>query len=313
MKKIAFLGECMIELNGEPFGAMQQVYGGDTLNTATYLARISHLSQSHIYYVTALGTDKISQSMQNYWQKDGINTDLVLNDPHHQPGLYLIQLDHTGERTFLYWRNQSAARYLLQHPHYDEVLSQLEKMDYLFLSGISVAILPESDRHKLISQLTMLKQKGVKIIFDSNYRPKLWGEFSEAQVYYQKLYALTDIALVTFDDEKALWQDSTPKQTLLRLAEFGIKTIVLKQGKEGVILKDTSYPALTIPAITVKNVIDTTSAGDAFNAGFLQGYLQNKSLKICCEQGNLLASIVIQHRGAIIPQEYIQPLKQQFN
>ncbi|WP_256710612.1 PfkB family carbohydrate kinase, partial [Mannheimia haemolytica] len=56
MKKLAILGECMIELNGEPFGEMHQTYGGDSLNTATYLARVSSPEQIEVRYISALGT-----------------------------------------------------------------------------------------------------------------------------------------------------------------------------------------------------------------------------------------------------------------
>ncbi|TCP96570.1 hypothetical protein EDC44_104103 [Cricetibacter osteomyelitidis] len=52
MKTLAILGECMIELNGEPFGNMRQTYGGDTLNTATYLARCTPKSAVEIRYVS---------------------------------------------------------------------------------------------------------------------------------------------------------------------------------------------------------------------------------------------------------------------
>ncbi|HHW7568352.1 TPA: PfkB family carbohydrate kinase, partial [Mannheimia haemolytica] len=128
MKKLAILGECMIELNGEPFGEMHQTYGGDSLNTATYLARVSSPEQIEVRYLSALGTDKLSQGMLAAWQADNINTDFVLRDEYRQPGLYLIQLDKQGERTFLYWRNQSAARYLLQHPDYSKALSALHEV-----------------------------------------------------------------------------------------------------------------------------------------------------------------------------------------
>jgi 2-dehydro-3-deoxygluconokinase len=112
MKRIAIIGECMIELNGAPFGAMEQTYGGDSLNTAVYLARVAGQSVA-VDYVTALGMDPISEGMLSRWRAEGVGTDYVLRDPARQPGLYLIQLDAQGERTFLYWRNQSAARYLL--------------------------------------------------------------------------------------------------------------------------------------------------------------------------------------------------------
>lgn len=311
MKKIALLGECMIELNGEPFGNMRQTYGGDTLNTATYLARVSSPQQIKVNYVSALGTDKLSQGMLQHWQADGINTDYVLQDENRSAGLYLIQLDKQGERTFLYWRNQSAARYLLQHQDYAKVLSALKEMDMLYLSGISLAILPENDRTLLIQQLAELKKFGVKIAFDSNFRPKLWDSLEQARHCYQALLPMVDIALVTFDDEEMLWQDTDEQATIARLSQFGISTIIVKQGKSGAIFCQNGEQQF-VPTVPVENVVDTTSAGDSFNAGFLAGYLQGKPLEECCRQGNQLAGIVIQHKGAIIDKAATAHLSEKF-
>ncbi len=312
MKKLALLGECMIELNGEPFGDMRQTYGGDTLNTATYVARVSSPDKIEVHYVSALGTDRLSQGMLEHWQADGIKTDWVLCDPVRQPGLYLIQLDKHGERTFLYWRNQSAARYLLQHRDYPRVLSELAQVDAIYFSGISLAILPENDRTLFIQQLSALRNNGVEIIFDSNYRPQLWQSSTQTQRYYAALLPLVDVALVTFDDEQLLWGDPDAQDSLRRLAAHGINKIVLKQGKCGVILCQNGQQ-ISVPTTPVAQVVDTTSAGDAFNAGFLNGYLQQKDLITCCRLGNQLAGIVIQHKGAIIPSAATVHFIEQFN
>ncbi|QLB15978.1 ketodeoxygluconokinase [Mannheimia granulomatis] len=301
----------MIELNGEPFGNMRQTYGGDSLNTATYLARISPQEKIEVRYISALGTDKPSQGMLEAWQTDNINTDFVLLDEHRQPGLYLIQLDKFGERTFLYWRNQSAARYLLQHSDYPKVLRAMKEVDMIYLSGISLAILPENDRTLLIEQLRELKKQGIKIAFDSNYRPKLWESAETAQQHYAKLLALVDLALVTFDDEHLLWQDVDEQATLTRLAQYGIETIVVKQGSQGATVQHNGEQ-IFVPTVPVENVVDTTSAGDSFNAGFLNGYLVGKDLITCCQQGNQVAGIVIQHKGAIIDKAATAHLKSQF-
>ncbi|MFQ1015069.1 sugar kinase [Avibacterium paragallinarum] len=313
MKKIAIIGECMIELNGEPFGNMWQTYGGDTLNTATYLARVSHSQDIAVHYITAMGADKLSQQMIQHWQQDHINTDNVLIDPHRQAGLYLIQLDKFGERTFLYWRSESAARYLLQHPDYAQVQQQLSEMDMIYLSGISLAILPDADRYALIAQLKQLASQGVRIAFDSNYRPKLWESVEKTQEIYTALLPFIDLALVTFDDEQALWGDSETAQSVQRLKDFGVKNIVLKQGKDGALFCDAQGNEQHIATTPVANVVDTTSAGDAFNAGFLNGYLREKSPQQCCQQGNQVAGIVIQHKGAIIDKNATAHLIHQFN
>ncbi|URL07235.1 sugar kinase [Avibacterium sp. 21-595] len=313
MKKIAIIGECMIELNGEPFGNMWQTYGGDTLNTATYLSRISSPHDIEVHYISAMGNDKLSQQMIQHWQQDHIHTENVLIDPSRQAGLYLIQLDKFGERTFLYWRSESAARYLLQHPDYPQVQNSLAEMDMIYLSGISLAILPDADRNALISQLQQLAKQGVKIAFDSNYRPKLWESVQRTQEIYTALYPCIHLALVTFDDEQALWGDEQPAQSIQRLKQLGVKNIVLKQGKEGALFCDEQGNEQNVSTTPVTNVVDTTSAGDAFNAGFLNGYLRNKPAQQCCQQGNQVAGIVIQHKGAIIDKTATEHLIHQFN
>lgn len=312
MKKLALIGECMIELNGEPFGNMRQTYGGDTLNTATYVARVSSPDDIEVSYISALGMDKLSEGMIARWQADGINTRWVLRDAKRSAGLYLIQLDKQGERTFLYWRNQSAARYLLQHPDYPNVLSALKSVDIIYLSGISLAILPENNRTLLIEQLRELKKSGVEIAFDSNFRPKLWDSLEQAQDCYQALLPLIDVALVTFDDEEMLWADKDEQATIARLSAFNIPKIIVKQGSLGATICENGKQTFA-PTTPVAKVVDTTSAGDSFNAGFLAGYLQGKSLEICCRQGNQLAGIVIQHKGAIIDKSATAHLRNLFN
>ncbi|MCG7588145.1 sugar kinase [Photobacterium sp. OFAV2-7] len=308
MKHIAIIGECMIELNGTPFGAMEQAYGGDSLNTAVYIARTAGQSVA-VDYISALGTDPISDGMLSRWQQEGVNTQWVLRDPARQPGLYLIQLDEEGERTFLYWRNQSAARFLLQHPSFTEVEAHLHTVDMVYVSGISLAILPAADRKKLLQLLQSLKHDGVEIAFDSNYRPALWQSAEEARSCYQQLLRITDLALVTDDDEMLLWGDKTHEETLARLHHAGAGQIVLKMGAKG--CRYTDFSTLVSEHIAtnpVENVIDTTSAGDSFNAGFLAGYLTGKTPRDAALQGHQLAGTVIQHKGAIIPSSATQTI-----
>ncbi|MEZ8355853.1 sugar kinase [Vibrio splendidus] len=316
MSHIAIIGECMIELNGAPFGTMQQTYGGDTLNTAVYLNRsaTSHSSSTNTprirtSYITALGADSISQEMLKRWQDEGLSTDLVLIDEQRSPGLYLIQLDDVGERTFLYWRNDSAARYMVQHPDFDKITAQLYDVDMVFLSGISLAILPHSDQLKLLTIIQGLRERGVAIAFDSNYRPRLWDSQDATKEAYQLAYQATDIALVTFDDEQLLWQDAHPQDTITRLHALGVKTVVVKLGAEGCLISENSENSpVKITTTPVETVVDSTSAGDSFNGGFLSCYLAGGSIEEACHQGNALARLAIQHHGAIIPKSITNTL-----
>nr|WP_232304737.1 sugar kinase [Agarivorans gilvus] len=265
MKKIAIIGECMIELNGQPFGSMQQTYGGDTLNAAVYLARAAKQQPVAIHYVSALGDDALSEGMRKRWQQEGINTEWVLRDSTRSPGLYMIQLDEHGERSFLYWREQSAAKYLLQHSEFAAVAEALRSMDVLFVSCISLAILEPGDRQHLLGLLQTLADAGVEIAFDSNYRPRLWPQDQGQTVrqVYQQMAERCDLALVTFDDEQALWGDSDYQQTLARYQRSGCGKVVVKLGAEGCVYQDfaSMTQAELVPTQAVQQVVDTTSAG----------------------------------------------------
>jgi 2-dehydro-3-deoxygluconokinase len=298
-KRVALIGECLIELNGTPFGALHQTFGGDTLNTALYLARLTRPTLE-VRYVTVVGTDALSDGMVQRWQAEGIDTALTLRDPARLPGLYLIQVDAGGERTFLYWRRESAARYLLQHPGYARVATELAAADVIYLSGISLAILPDEDRAKLLDQLQRLAAGGSAIVFDTNYRPALWPSADSARAASSAIFPATRLLFVTYDDEQRLWGDSSPEATLSRLHAAKAALVVIKLGAAGCLYSDGAT-VVKLAAAPVAMVTDTTAAGDAFNAGFLAAWLKEHSPEDCCRAATALASAVIQHRGAIIP------------
>jgi 2-dehydro-3-deoxygluconokinase len=298
-KRIALIGECLIELNGTPFGALHQTFGGDSLNTALYLARLIG-SMADVRYVTAVGTDTLSDGMVQRWQSEGIDTRFVLRYSARLPGLYLVHVDARGERTFMYWRGDSAARYLMQHPAFNGVVSELAEEDLLYTSGIGLAILPPQDRAELLDLLRRFGSLGMAIAFDSNFRAALWQSADSAREAMAALLPATKLMFATFDDEQHLWGDETAERSLARLHASGARTVVLKLGAGGC-LYSNGASIIKVEACPVTTVVDTTAAGDAFNAGFLAGWLQDYDPESCCRAGNALAAAVIQHRGAIIP------------
>jgi 2-dehydro-3-deoxygluconokinase len=298
-KRVALIGECLIELSGTPFESLRQTFGGDTLNTALYLARLAR-GAIDVKYITAVGMDALSDGMVQRWMAEGIDTSLTLRDPARRPGLYLIQVDSRGERTFLYWRTESAAKYLLRHPAYPRVATELARTDLIYLTGISLAILPDEDRARLLGDLRRLAANGTAVAFDTNYRPALWSSVDSARDAATELFPATRLLFATFDDEQRLWGDRSPEATLARLHGAKAASVVIKLGAAGCLFSDGATVS-EISASPVAMVTDTTAAGDAFNAGFLAAWLQDRDPRDCCRAGNALAGAVIQHRGAIIP------------
>ena len=194
--RVVLFGECMIEFRNEAPSLMRQSFSGDTLNTAVYLRRLAGAAYS-VCYASAVGADDpFSAAMLASWQAEGIDTRYVSRRAGELPGIYTIQVDSKGERAFSYWRQNSAAR-----NYFDDAITPLERaieeVDVFYLSGISLAILPPAGRRRLLALLASLRSSGALIVFDNNYRARLWSSAAEAKAAYQQVYALADIALVT--------------------------------------------------------------------------------------------------------------------
>jgi len=225
-KNIAVIGECMIELS-QKGDALNRGFGGDTLNTSVYIARQVSPDALNVHYVTALGTDSFSNEMVQAWQKEGVKTDLTQRLDNKLPGLYVIETDETGERTFYYWRNDAAARYWLDSPHSEEICQKLAQFDYLYLSGISLAILNDESRDRLMSLLKACRSRGGKVIFDNNYRPRLWASKEQTQSAYNAMLSCTDIAFLTLDDEDMLWGQKPYEEVIARTHALGVSEVVV--------------------------------------------------------------------------------------
>jgi len=303
-KKIAVIGECMIELS-QKGAEVSRGFGGDTLNTSVYIARQVAPEALAVNYVTALGTDSFSQQMLEAWQSENVKTSLIQRMENRLPGLYYIETDSTGERTFYYWRNEAAAKFWLESEDSAAICEELATFDYLYLSGISLAILSPSSREKLLSLMHECRANGGKVIFDNNYRPRLWASREETQQVYQQMLQCTDIAFLTLDDEDALWGEKPVEEVIVRTHAAGVSEVVIKRGADSCLVSVAGDAVFDVPAVKLAKdkVVDTTAAGDSFSAGYLAVRLTGGTPEDAAKRGHLTASTVIQYRGAIIPRD----------
>ncbi len=296
--KILMLGECMVELFQLVENVYHQNFAGDVFNTAVYLKR-SIGAAADVQFFSAIGTDLISDKLLGAVQDEKIGTDLLLRSKTARPGLYMINTDCFGERSFVYWRDSSAAKQVLQCMQAQERESAVLAADWFYFSGISLAILSASDREQLFALLTQLKARGCRLVFDPNYRAALWPSSEQAVDAFIRAYRLADLALPGLDDHKVLFGDSTSQAVLNRLQQYGVTEIVVKNGKEGA-LAAVAGEQFYCPAVTVKKVVDTTAAGDSFNGAYLAARLQGLSVQRACQYAAQLAAFVVEHTGAIV-------------
>ncbi|SHM54201.1 2-dehydro-3-deoxygluconokinase [Pseudomonas asturiensis] len=298
LPRVALIGECMIELQQHADGSLRQSFGGDTLNTAVYLARL--LGSGQVDYVTALGDDSFSDAMCKVWSQEGIGLGKVQRLPGRLPGLYCIQTDASGERRFLYWRNEAAVRDCFMTPAAEPILAALTSYDVLYFSGITLAVLGAEGRSRLLTMLAKARSRGAKVAFDNNYRPRLWTSVEQAREAYLACLAHVDLALLTEDDEQALYGYTSTEELLAAYRERGIDEIVIKRGARSCLV-ETGGKRFEIPTQKVERVVDTTAAGDSFSAAYLAARLKGEHPQQAAEAGHRLAGIVIQHPGALVP------------
>lgn len=298
MTSVLCIGEAMVEISLAPDRPDTAGLGfaGDTLNTAIYLKRAA--PELRVAYGTKLGQDSLSDRMIAMMQAEGLDTALIRRSDTRVPGLYAISTDEKGERSFTYWRENSAARRLMEPPGLEE--GDLSGFDLVYLSAISLAILPPAGRARLMGWLRHYRHAGGRVAFDSNYRPALWSDQGTAQETVTDAWRLADIGLPSVDDEMALFGDPDEAAVLDRMRGYGLRCGVLKRGGRGPLPLDGAPPLAVEPAA---KVIDSTAAGDSFNAGYLAAKLEGQDETAAMRAGHTLALRVIGHRGAILPRE----------
>jgi len=303
--RVACVGEAMAELmlGSDEEQAPSLGFAGDTMNTAIYLKRVLG-GNAEVSYITMVGQDTLSDRLVRRLQDESIDTARIGRSKDRLVGLYAITTDQTGERTFSYWRNESAARTLFQHAEQCN-FDVLSGFDVIYFSAISLAILPDKVRIAWLKELARLRNDAqVTIAFDSNYRPALWESTVAAKNAVAAAWRITDIALPSIDDETMLFGDVDEAATLARLRSYGVVRGALKRGALGPrTLNQSSHIPVALECVAPVDshtVVDTTAAGDSFNAGYLSAILSGKDEPAALQAGHELALRVISHRGAII-------------
>ena len=293
--RVLAIGECMGELSPTgTAGEFRLGFAGDTFNTAWYLARCA--PDVEVAYLTAVGDDATSAQMAAFVRDSGIDDTFVQVAAGKTIGLYMISLSN-GERSFSYWRGQSAARTLADDPALLD--AAMGSADLIYFSGITLAILTPESRAALLSALRTARSAGKTIAFDPNLRPRLWASGTDMMDAIMQGAAVSDMALPSFEDEAEWFNDASPRATAERYLAAGAQTVVVKNGADPVLFCDPTTSA-DHPVAPVEALVDSTAAGDSFNAGIFAGLAAGHSLAEAVANACALSRAVVQHRGALV-------------
>ncbi|TNF22251.1 MAG: sugar kinase [Rhodobacteraceae bacterium] len=291
------LGECMVEIAPAGDGLSRVGFAGDTFNTAWYARRLLPEAWT-VSYGSCIGSDAISDEMAQYMAGQGVDTATLRRLEDRTVGLYMISLQD-GERSFSYWRGQSAARALAEDP--DWLRGITRGRDILHFSGITLAILPPEQRQTFCEILAEARAAGAQVAFDTNLRPRLWGSEDAMRDGLTLGASVADVVLPSFDEETALFGDATPEDTIKRYRKGGAKLIAVKDGG-GPLTVWSEASGVTTHQPQKVTPVDTTAAGDSFAAGLLASLATGHTLEQSADRAMRLAAEVIQARGALVPQ-----------
>ncbi len=257
---IVALGEPMVEFNqtGERDGRVfLQGFGGDTSNFAIAASR----QGARVGYVSALGDDPYGGMLRELWKREGVDQRGVLTDTAAFTAIYFVTHDEGGHH-FHFFRTGSAASRMRPQ---DLPRATIEGARVLHLSGISLAI-SEQACETGFAAIEMARAAGVQVSFDTNLRLKLWSIDRARDVMTRALH-LTDIALPSYDDVKAITGLTEPDSLVDHCLGLGARIVALKLGEEGAIIA-TPHERHRIAPHPCKP-IDATGAGDTFGGAFV--------------------------------------------
>lgn len=289
------IGEAMIELAPDDSGLLRQGFAGDTFNAA-YYARKALPASWQVNYFTLLGQDAMSDAMLGFMAEKQIGTDHIGRHASRMPGLYMVHLNH-GERSFSYWRSQSAARLLAENK--PALRKAIEASDIIVFSGITLAILEGNGADNLLDILQELRDTDKIIAFDPNIRPRLWADHDHMRAQLIRSAKASNMVLPSFDDEASHFGDLTVADTIRRYQSYGLQRIIVKNGADEIAVSfdDQSF---SVKTVAVAQIIDTTGAGDSFNGSFLGHFARTNDVVASVQFAAETAARTIQHYGALV-------------
>lgn len=302
-RSVRAIGEAMVEMAPVGDGLYRRGFAGDTYNTAWHMAHWLGM-RAEVGMITRLGEDRLSDAFVQAMAADGMSVSGISRDPARRMGLYMIELNGV-ERSFHYWRDTSAARHLADDPAF--LARALQGVGLVHLSGITLAILSPDGRDRLLAALADFRAAGGVVAFDPNIRPRLWASLDDMRAAVTRMLGQTDIALPSLDDERAYFGDADAGATVRRMQACGVGEVVVKDGPGPVILSvDGDVTEFQTPPVT--RIVDTTGAGDAFNAGYLGARVMGRDVSACVGAGQRMAAAVLSHHGALATKAAIAAL-----
>ena len=291
---VCSIGEAMIEISNIKNSLYNQSFAGDTLNFCNYLDK----KKLNAFFLSAIGKSEINQSLLDFVKSKKISTKYIKKINQFEVGLYLIKNKDNGEKQFFYWRDESAAKQYFNNIDFLNLYKELKNFDYIYFSGITLSIIHISKLNNFIKLLKLLKSKKIKIVFDFNIRPSRWNK-KNLNIFLDSVLKFVDICFLSGEDMNYWKNKNNIKSYEQIVRKYNIKHSIFRKNAKFtyVFLNKTRY---VFKNKLLKTVVDTSGAGDGFNAAYLSNFIVNNDPVLALKAGSSLGSKIVMKKGAIV-------------
>jgi 2-dehydro-3-deoxygluconokinase len=291
IRRIAALGEPLLELQPAPAGEIRLALGGDVANSLIGLARMLGSSGLELSLATALGDSGYSAWLRSRLLREGLR--LTEAPVAGDPGIYGLPLD-AGGGGFSYWRGQSAARQFLRSASLEQLTELLGGPQLLLVTGITLALCSDASFAHLCHWVERHREV-CRVAFDCNFRRRLWESDSQARGRIGAFERLASIIATGLEDEKSLWGAPGAPQISERLS--GLSAEYLIRGGPAGCWVGSGRECRRVATEPV-TVIDTAGAGDAHLAGYLAARISGADRADAAAYANRAAAVIVGQRGS---------------
>lgn len=294
MKTLLTIGETLVCFLPESPGPLRYVNGyrmtlaGAESNLAIDASKLGVPTR----WFSRLGRDEFGAFVRNRIRGEGVDCAGVIFEEAHPTGLMFKQTG-AGETRVTYYRAGSAASFLAPE---DITPDLFEGVGLLHLTGIT-PVLSESCRDAVLAAVEMARDRGIPLSFDPNIRRKLWHG-TDPLPLLRRLALQSTVLLLGRDEAKALFDTDDPEALGQIAFAQGVQVIALKDGARGCTVLVPGQPPLPIPPWPC-HCVEPVGAGDAFNAGFLAGWLQGLPPERCGRMGAIAGALATETPGDI--------------
>ena len=291
---VCSIGEAMIEISNIKNSLYNQSFAGDTLNFCNYLDK----KKLNAFFLSAIGKSEINQSLLDFVKSKNISIKYIKQINQFEVGLYLIKNKDNGEKQFFYWRDESAAKHYFNNIDFLNLYKELKNFDYIYFSGITLSIIHISKLNNFIKLLRLLKSKKIKIVFDFNIRPTRWNK-KNLNNFLDSVLKFVDICFLSGEDMNYWKNKNNIKSYEQIVRKYKIKHSIFRKNAKFtyVFLNKTRY---VFKNKLLKTVVDTSGAGDGFNAAYLSNFIVNNDPVLALKAGSSLGSKIVMKKGAIV-------------